>query len=113
MSFIVHGLSTGERDDHPQGKAADRDQYVGARYPIGLHLRTVCLSDGEAGDHQFDVWAEELDDGRQFGAAVARATRYLFRTDDAAAHSFEAGDLPFKILIERADAGVTDTGHDV
>ena len=67
----------------------------------------------KAGHHQFVARPQELQNGRQLGPAVPTASRHLLRADHATAFGFEFGELDVEILVEGADAGVTDAGHGV
>src|SRR3712207_7147541 len=46
-------------------------------------------------------------------AAVTAATRYLFGPHNSAALGPQLGKLRLKVLIDGADAGVTDASHEV
>ena len=66
---------------------------------------------GEARDDKLVALAQELDDRGQFGPAIAATARHLFRANDSAPLGLELGELRVEILVDGADAGVSNAAH--
>jgi hypothetical protein len=55
------------------------------------HVACVAPEPVETGDDQFITGPQKLDDGGQFGAALAAAAGHLLRADDAATLGLDFG----------------------
>ena len=71
----------------------------------------TCFEPVEPGDNQLVTGPEKRQHGRKLDAALAAAARHLFGANDRAALGFELRELQVEVLVDGADAGVTDAGQ--
>ncbi len=88
-------------------QAALRRPRLGAGAALSRELK-ASGSRANSGPKLTRPWPQH---GRQLGSAITTAARHLFRANHPAAFGLQLRELDVKVLVEGADAGVTDAGH--